>query len=341
MRRSPIVTFSLAINMTRFAGLSAALKNSGAAGRASDPVAGIFWVTLAMILMSGIAAFAKHLYRSGLEPEQVMFFRNFSVLLLMLPLLAWRGPSLVQSRQFGKYWMRAGLSLVSMYAWFVALKLVPLGQVTAISFLGPLFGTLFAALFLGEVIRARRMTALAVGFLGAMIILRPGLEPVSTGQLLALVSAVAHGLIGPLVKQLTTEDDADKIVFISHVLLTPMTLVPALFVWQWPALELMPYLIGMGVCAVFGHAAIARGFAATDASLVFTFEFSRLPFAVCLAWIFFSEPTDVWTWVGAAVIFASAAYIVRREAQLRRERNKVVPREHADPLSLKPLKPAE
>ncbi len=325
-------------NHINVAGFAASLKNSGAAGRASDPVAGVIWVTAAMALMSGIAIFAKHLFKFGLPPEQVMFFRNFSVLMLMTPLLYWRGADLVRSDQFGTYWVRALLSIVSMYAWFVALSLVPLGTITAISFLGPLFGTVFAALFLGEVIRARRILALAVGFLGAMIILRPGLEPISTGQLLALVSAIAHGLIGPLVKKLTTSDDADRVVFISHLLLTPMTLVCALPVWQMPTMEMVPYLIGMGLCAVFAHAALARGFAAADASLVFTFEFSRLPFAVTLAWVFFGEPTDIWTWVGAAVIFASAAYIVRREAQLKKMRGMVQPREYSDPLCLTPLR---
>jgi drug/metabolite transporter (DMT)-like permease len=324
---------------TRFAGLTAALKRSGAAGQASDPIAGVFWITLAMALMSGIAIFAKYLFTFGLAPEQVMFYRNLSVLLLLSPLLFWRGMSLVRSKNIKMYWLRAGIALFSMYAWFSALKLVPLGQITAISFLGPLFGTLFAALFLGEVLRARRLTALGVGFLGAMIILRPGIEPINLGQMLALVSAISHGIIGPLIKQLTTDDDADRVVFLSHVFMTPLTLVPALFVWQWPTLEILPYLIGMGICAVLGHMSLARGFASADASLVFTFEFSRLPFAVTLAWIFFGEPTDILTWVGAAIIFASAAYITRREAQLKKMRDKVQARDHTDPHCLTPLRP--
>jgi drug/metabolite transporter (DMT)-like permease len=332
-----------ATNGTRWASLSASLRNSGAAGKASDPIAGVFWITLAMALMSGIAIFAKHLFRLGVAPEQVMFYRNLSVLLLLLPLFAWRGMSLVRTKNIKMYWLRSGIALFSMYAWFSALSLVPLGQITAISFLGPLFGTVFAALFLGEVLRARRITALGVGFLGAMVILRPGLEPIQLGHMLALVSAISHGIIGPLIKQLTTEDDADRVVFLSHVFMTPLTLIPAYFVWQWPTVELIPYLIGMGICAVLGHMSLARGFASADASLVFTFEFSRLPIAVGLAWIFFGEPTDVWTWVGAAIIFASAAYITRREAQLKKMRGKVLAREQTDPHCLTPLRmvPAE
>lgn len=300
--------------------LAATLRTSGAAGRTQDPVAAVVWITISMALLAGLGGFAKGLAQGGMDPLQVLFFRNFGVLLLMLPLLHWRGPSLVRSKRFHLYWVRSGLSLLSMMCWFHALTLLPFGEVTAITFLAPLFGTLCAIFFLGEIVGIRRWSALLVGFLGAMIILRPGMETVGIGQLMALTSAMAMGIVGPLVKHLTSEDDADKIVFITHVLITPMALVPALFVWQWPALETLPMIVGMALCAGIGHVALVRGFAAADASLVFAFEFSRLPFAVLIGLLFFAEPTDIWTWIGATVIFASAVYITRREAKLRRER---------------------
>jgi drug/metabolite transporter (DMT)-like permease len=100
----------------------------------------------------------------------------------------------------------------------------------------------------------------------------------------------------------------------------PLSLIPALFVWHWPTMEVLPALIGMGVCAVVGHICVVRGYAATDASLAMTFEFSKLPFAVAIAYLAFGEVIDVWTWVGAVIIFASAVYITRREARLRAQR---------------------
>jgi drug/metabolite transporter (DMT)-like permease len=99
--------------------------------------------------------------------------------------------------------------------------------------------------------------------------------------------------------------------------------VPALFVWRWPTLAVLPALLGMGVCAVLGHICVVRGYAATDASLGMTFEFSKLPFTVGMTYLAFRETIDLWTWVGAFVIFASALYITRREAKLARERAKV------------------
>jgi hypothetical protein len=100
-------------------------------------------------------------------------------------------------------------------------------------------------------------------------------------------------------------------------MLLPLSLMPALFVWHWPELEVLPALIGMGVCAVLGHVCVVRGYAATDASLAMTFEFSKLSFAVGIAYLAFGEVIDAWTWVGAVIIFASAVYITRREARLR------------------------
>lgn len=317
---------------------AATIKNSGRTGQANSPLLGFFWVTLAMACFSGLAAFGKYATKAGIDPLQVIFFRNMFCILFMMPLLAVRGPSLLQSDQIGFYGVRAGLAFLSMMAWFYALAHIPLAELTAIGFLGPLFATIFAILFLGEVIRMRRISALAIGFVGAMIMLRPGSSAFGIGQALALFSAISAGVVGPMLKQMTAKDDADKIVFISNVLTTPVSLIPALFVWVWPPAELWPYLVGMGLCAVVGHISLMRGFATTDASLVFTYEFSRLPFAVLVGYTLFAESIDVWTIVGATVIFVSAFYITRREAQIAANKDRVGVRDVSHPLSLTPVR---
>ena len=317
----------------RLARLGERLRASGAAGKRNDPIAGVFWVTVAMACFAALNALAKYAILQGLDSLQVIFFRNFFCFFLMLPLLHWRGPSLATSKQLHLYGVRIGLAFMSMMAFFTALPLITLGELTAMSFLAPLFATVFAVFWLGEVVRARRWTALAIGFIGALIILRPGFGEFGLGQMLALVSALTAGIVGPLLKQLTAQDDADKIVFITNMWLTPLSLVPALFVWQWPPLSLWPVLVCLGLCAIIGHVALLRGFASTEASLVFTFEFSRLPLAVISGYLLFGEPTDIWTWVGALIIFGSATYITRREAQLARRKRM----EASDPLCMTPV----
>lgn len=320
--------------------IAATIRNSGRAGQGSNPLLGFFWVTLAMVSFAGLAAFAKTSSQAGVDPLQVIFFRNAFCILFMMPLLAVRGPALARTDQFKFYAVRATLAFLSMMAWFYALAHIPLAELTSIGFLGPLFATVFSALFLGEVVRLRRISALAVGFVGAMIMLRPGSSAFGIGQAFALFSAVSAGIVGPMLKQMTAREDADKIVFISNILTTPMSLVPALFVWQWPPLALWPCLVGMGFCAVVGHISLMRGFATTDASLVFTYEFSRLPFAVLVGYFLFHESVDKWTIVGATVIFASAFYITRREAQIHAagRAETVGVRDVSHPLSLTPVR---
>ena len=318
--------------------LVSALKVSGSAGKHDHPFAALFLVTISMALLVGIAAVGRYAARSGMDPAQILFFRNFFCVMWMLPLFAWRGLSLVKTKQLRLYGMRVMLSFISMMAFFQALALLPIGEVTAINFLSPLFGTLFAILLLGEHVGARRWTALAVGFLGAMVILRPTGSAFGFGQVAALTSAMAIGVIGPLVKQLTSVDDADRIVFITNLLLTPLSLIPALFVWTWPPLELWPQLILMGLFAVLGHMTLVRGYAVSDASLVMTFKFSRLPFAVLIGYLAFGELIDGWTWVGAIIIFAAALYVTHREAQMARLNKAIVPDQDIDPQSLTPLR---
>jgi len=289
----------------------------------NDPIAGVVWITLAMALFAGLAMFSRMAMNAGLHPFEVVFLRNSFACLMLVPLLIYRGPRLFYSDQFNLYGLRVLISLLSMQTWFYAIFLIPIGEVTAISFLAPLFGTLGAVFLLGEVVRIRRWTALGVGFLGALIILRPVGSQIGLGQLLAIFSAMAAGLTVVLVKQLTAYDDPDKIVFLTNVLMTPLSLVPALFVWHWPTLAVLPALLGMGLCAVLGHLCVVRGYAATDASLGMTFEFSKLPFTVGMTYLAFRETIDLMTWVGAFVIFASALYITRREAKLARERAQI------------------
>jgi drug/metabolite transporter (DMT)-like permease len=285
----------------------------------SDPLRGAALIVFSMATLTGLTACAKLLSRAGVHPFEVVFFRNLFAAIVFSPLLFYRGRQLFDIRQLSMYGWRCLVGLISMLCWFYALSMIPIGEVTAITYLTPLFGTLGAIFFLGEKVRARRWTALAVGFMGALIILRPGVSPLGIGQFAALASTITGGLSVVLVKQLTGRDDPNKIVFLTHLFLAPMSLIPALFVWQWPSPTLFPLLLGMGVFATIGHATLVRGYSMMDASLGLTFEFAKLPFATLLAYVLFGETIDRWTWLGAFIIIGSATYIANREAKVRAE----------------------
>ena len=288
-------------------------RSSGAVGKRNDPVAALIWMTLGVVGLSGLSGFAKYAGQQGVPPLEIAFFRNVFCFLCLSPLLWIRGAQSMMPSKLSLYWLRVGVQLLSMVCWFPAMALIPLSDLQATSFMAPLFATVFAIIYLRERVPGKRWAALGVGMLGAFIILRPMSPAFGLGQILALVAAMAIGIGGPLVKKLTATDDADKIVLVTNALLVPASLLPALLVWRWPSLHVWPYLAAMGVCACLGHVAMTRAFNYADASLVATFDFARLPFAVLIGLYFFDEPTDVWTWIGSIIIFAAAFYITHSE----------------------------
>lgn len=285
----------------------------------NDPLAGAFWMLISCALLAGVAALGRYLTTAGVHPFQIVFLRVFFALVTMLPLLAFRGTELFRTTQPRMYIVRVMSGMLALTTWFSALALLPVGEVTAISFLTPIFATIGAVIFLSEIVRLRRWIAIMVGFLGVLVILRPGFQSLGVGVLLAIVSAFAMGTTSIILKRMTALDDADKIVFISTLLLTPVTIIPALFVWEWPHSDLWVILFAIGLVATLGHVTLVRAFAATEASVVISFDFARLPFAVLYGYLALGELIDVWTWVGAGIIFASTIYIARREAQLKRQ----------------------
>ena len=289
----------------------------GSAARRTDALAGVLWMLLSCALLAGVAALGRYAALAGIPPFQVVFLRLFFAAIALSPVLAWRGVEMLRTRHLMSYGVRVALGLLAMTTWFTALAYLPVGEVTAIGFLTPLFATVGAALFLGEVVRWRRWTATLVGLTGALIILRPGIGEISPGTWLALVAACAMAAATLMIKRLSDRDDSEKVVLISVLMQTPLAAVPALFVWQWPSLELWLILAAMGGLGALGHVTLSRAFRAADASLVMGADFARLPFAVLFGFLLFGELIDLWTWVGAAVIFGASLYNARRERKVR------------------------
>lgn len=286
-------------------------------GRLPGPARVAVWMTLAGLafaVMGGLIKFAAR----DLHPFEVAFLRCFFGLLWMAPWLLRHGPRALRTRKLPLYTARAAFGLVGMLAGFYALRFIALADATALSFTAPLFATIGAALVLREIVRRRRWTATGLGFVGVLIILRPGataVEPAALWTLLAAATTAANMLI---VKRLTDTEPTEAVVTWMVVMMTPMTLVAALPFWEWPSPSQIGIAAAIGLCGTLGHLAVTRGFAAGEASLVTSFDYLRMPFAAAIGWMAFGEVPTVWTFLGAAVIAGSAAYIAHREATLAR-----------------------
>jgi len=264
-----------------------------------------------MNVLIRIAAQAMH-------PFEVAFFRCLFGLVFILPWIVRSGPLLLRSRNRGFFLLRAGVGLVSMATWFYGITVVPLATATAVNFTAPLFATLAAALVLHEDVRLRRWSAVVIGFVGVLVIMRPGSARLDVNLLLLLLSAATAAMNNITVKFLARTEPPSRIVAFFMIYLTPLSLIPALFVWQWPAPSAFVALIGLGGLGTIAHLSVARALAAADASACAPFEFARLPFAALIGFVCFGEVTDLWTWVGAAIIAVASIYVAYREARLAR-----------------------
>jgi drug/metabolite transporter (DMT)-like permease len=186
----------------------------------------------------------------------------------------------------------------------------------AISYSTPIFITIGAVLVLREVVRARRWTAVALGFLGVMIIVRPGTEGFSGASLVALVAAIASAMVAISIKVLSRSEPADAIVLYTTLIWVPMSLLPALFVWVWPSPAGWLWGALAGLFGTAAHWFWTRALREGDASALTPISFLQLPVVAALAWWLFAETPDPFTFAGSAVIFLSTVYIARREAML-------------------------
>lgn len=280
---------------------------------------------MASLLMLGAMAFfsAGHgLVRyaaTELHPFQTSFLRSFFGLVFLLPIiLRDRDFSDLRVKRPKLHLARGLLSATATLAWFSALAIMPLGEAVALNFTSPLFATVLAALFLGEVVRVRRWTATVVGFIGVLIVVRPGIETVQLGALLALGAAMIISVTVLMIRVMSQEDSIRAVVTSFNLQLSVYTLVPALFVWVWPSWEMIAATFAIGAFTTIAHMMLTRAMSLAEASAIIPLEFTRLPMAALIGFIWFSEILDLWTVAGAVIIGCSAVYISRREALVAR-----------------------
>lgn len=286
---------------------------------------------LGSTLLFGLMTIAIRLASATLHTFEIAFFRNFFGLVAATPLVLRHGPDLLRTSQLPRYLFRCAVGVVSMLAGFWAIGHLPLAQAVALSYSTPIFVTIAAVLFLHEQVRARRWAAVALGFIGVLIIVRPGSAGFSAGTLVALAAAVLSGIVSIQIKQLSRVDPADRIVVFTTLLWVPMSLLPALTVWRWPEGIAWAWVIAAGFLGTGGHMLWTRALKLGDVSALTPISFMQLPLVALAGWWLFQEPVDRWTATGATIIFAANAYIAHREAVLARRAATHAPVEAAQP----------
>lgn len=297
-----------------------------AAGRPLRHGVSALWVLAAAVLFSLMAALIRKMSLEGLPAVQVAHGRTWIAFLpLLVYLLVWDRTAWRTDQPLGMV-TRAGFTSVAQLLTVVAFALLPLALANAVSFSRPLFVALLAVLFLGERVGPRRTIALALGFVGVIVVIHPfdafsGDLPKGflTGVAVAVAaSAIFAGSI-ILVRSMTASNRPITLIFWALALPSVFLAPFALWVWepmsasQWLDMTLMS-LLGSGAQYCY-----IRGLSEGEASMAGMIDYTRLIFTAILGYVFFSETPGVWTYVGAAIIVASTLYVTLREAYLRRQ----------------------
>ncbi len=258
----------------------------------------------------------------AIHPFEITFFRFLFGLAFLSPVFIRHGLEPLRSRRPGLQILRSILNVGMTLTLFLGLSLTPLAKVSALGFSAPLFASLLAIVILREPLRLRRVAALAFGFSGALVILRPGVVAIDPGAMLVLFSTVLLALMMISVKVLSRTDSSLTTVLYSAIVVTPIAFVAALFVWRAPTLDELALLAVIGVLGTLGQYCMAQAFKEADVTAVLPINFLSLIWASIIGYLAFAEVPDIWTWAGGIMIFTGATTIALRESRIKKQRSR-------------------
>jgi drug/metabolite transporter (DMT)-like permease len=247
------------------------------------------------------------------------FFRFFLGLVIILPYIVKNKDAVLKTTHLKQHFLRAILGLPAMLIYFSALVLLPIEKLTAISFVVPLIVTILAVFFLGEKIYIYRTLALILGFSGMLVIIRPGFVDISIGVYMVLFSALLWSINIIITKKISKDDSAITILAYQSIFMSLLSFFIVLFFWEMPSLKTFIYLILAAMCGTVLHLTLNHAFKLVDVSMTQPYSFLNLVFASMIGYFVFDEMPDLYTWIGALIIFTGVLIISYREMKLDKD----------------------
>ena len=247
------------------------------------------------------------------------FFRFFLGLVIILPYIIKKKDAVLKTTHLKQHFLRAILGLPAMLLYFSALVLLPIEKLTAISFVVPLIVTILAVFFLGEKIYIYRTLALILGFGGMLVIIRPGFVDISIGVYMVLFSALLWSINIIITKKISKDDSAITILAYQSIFMSLLSFFIVLFFWEMPSLKAFIYLVFAAMCGTVLHLTLNHAFKLVDVSMTQPYSFLNLVFASIIGYFVFDEIPDLYTWIGALIIFTGVLIISYREMKLDKE----------------------
>ena len=281
---------------------------------------GNFRGVLLMLLSAWSAASMNGAIRhvsDDLHPFEIAFFRNLFGLVVLVPVFFRLGIAPLRTHRIGLHALRGLFNVGAMLTYFLAVSMTPLATVAALAFTAPLFATLGTVLILKEAMGIRRWISLVVGFIGALVILRPGVDEVSLGAMLVISSSASWAMALLVIRVLGRTETSLTTTIYAGVFLSPISLLTALPVWVWPDTGHLLWLSLVGGLGTIGQIAVAQAFREAEPTAILPMDFTKLIWSALIGYLAFAEIPDLWTLAGGTIIFLSVVYIALRESRFK------------------------
>lgn len=296
------------------------LRRGAAAPFIANPLLGIGYMCLAVSLFPLLNGSVKYLAAGYPIPEIIWARYSGHLLVALIAFVPMHGRLLLVSKRPAMQWLRSLLLLGSTAFYFTGLSMVALPLAAAISFTGPLIITALSVPMLGEQVGVRRWTAVVIGFIGAMVIIRPGLGGDDWPAVLILASAVCYALYAIFTRKIAGYDNAETTITYTAligVLVSSLMLPFSDPIWPIDGFDWLIFA-GTGLWAGIGHYLVVKAYQHAPAPVVSPFGYGQLIGATIIGYFVFGDFPDLWTWIGTGIIVLSGLYIIQREGFLRR-----------------------
>ncbi len=272
----------------------------------------VFWMTGTLLSFSLMAVAVREISQD-IHSFQIMLFRSIGALVILLPFALRAGTAVWRTTRMGTQFGRNLVHFAAQLGWITGIGLLPLAEVFAIEFTTPIWATILAVLFLGERLNRGRIVALVFGFVGILVILRPGFAVIEPGAFAVLGAAVGFAITLTLTKFLTRTDSPMTILLYMSVIQLPLGILLSAFVWVTPSLLQLFWLMVIGAVGLSAHFCTAKALSLADQTIVVPMDFMRLPLIVLVGLALYSESAELLVLAGAGLIFLGNYYSIVRE----------------------------
>ena len=278
----------------------------------------IFLIIISIIFGTLMGTFIK-LAQEELNVFTTGFLRFFFGFLIITPYILKTKFEVFSTKNLKIHILRSALNLPAMLLGFAALAMLPLEKMTAIHFIVPIIVTILAVIFLKEKIYLYRSIALVMGFLGMLIILRPGIIDISIGIYMALISSLIWSVVIILTKKVSNDDSAITILSHQYVYMSLFSFPLVIYFWDQPSLKTIIFILCAAMSGTILHIALNHAYKLVDVTMTQPYSFLGLVVSSIIGYFVFSDKPDFYTWLGASVIFCGVLLISYRELQLNKE----------------------